>query len=52
MKLDVKVSEEELEARRDKMAAERAESYKRLSCTLCIHGYLRKPRSSVRDTGR
>ena len=49
MKLDVKVSEEELEARRTKWQP-REPKYKRLSCTLCIHGYIRKPRSNLRDT--
>ena len=52
MKLELDVSDEELASKKSKMAAKRAEGYNRLSCKICIYGYIRKPGSDPGSTER
>ena len=50
LKLELKVSDEELAARKAKMAAERAEGYNRIPGKICSNGYFRKPRCDPRGS--
>ena len=44
LKLELKVSDEEMAGKKSKMAATRAESNNRISCKICCNGNFRKQR--------
>ena len=51
LKLEVKVSDEELAARREKWQPREPSDHHRISCEICSHGYFRKSRCDSGNTG-
>ena len=50
LKLEISVSDEEMQARKEKWQPRQCKSYHRLSCKICSYGNIRKQRSNFRST--